>query len=180
VAGLREQKHHITLLRAMRAVVQVQERAMLLIAGTGPTETRLKEYIGKAGLDPYIRLLGRRDDVPDLLAASDLFVLPSRFEGLPICLLEAMAAGLPVVATNIPGNDEVVIDGETGCLVPRGDADRMAEAMVRVIAGEELGRIFGTAGRKRVEALFDLDRMILTYEETYRKACAAKLGFTRG
>ena len=174
VAGLREQKDHMTLLRAMRAVVQVQERARLLVAGTGPTESRMREYMDQVGLARYVRLLGRRDDVPDLLAAADLFVLPSLFEGLPICLLEAMAAGLPVVATDIPGNDEVVVDGETGCLVPRGDADRMAAAIARVIGPGEFGRTFGAAGRERVKAMFDLDRMIRTYEESYRKVWATR------
>jgi len=99
-----------------------------------------------------VRFLGHRDDVPALLAASNAFVLPSLFEGTPLALLEAMAAGKPVVTSAIAGVDEVVGDGETGLLVRAGDPEALAEALRRVVGDAELRARLGAAARRRAEA----------------------------
>ena len=96
------------------------------IAGDGPEGPALERQIERLGLGGRVRLLGRREDAPDLLAGCDLFVLPSRFEGLPVSVVEAMAASRPVVASAIGGTDEAVVEGETGLLVPAGDAAALA------------------------------------------------------
>ncbi len=120
--------------------------------------------IGKAAADPEIgpriRLLGRRDDVPELLRAADVFTLPSHREGMPRSIIEAMMAGLPVVATNIRGAREEVVDGETGLLVPVGDGVALAAALNRLVADAALRARLGAAGRSRALALFDENAVI--------------------
>src|SRR4029077_1011946 len=104
------------------------------------------------GLDDKVRFLGHRDDVPRLLAASDLLVLPSLYEGLPNVVLEAMRFRKPVVATAAPGTTEVVVDGETGLLVPVKTPTALAKAIRAVLRDPSLARRLGEAGRTRVEA----------------------------
>jgi glycosyltransferase involved in cell wall biosynthesis len=99
---------------------------------------------------------GYRDDVPALLAGCDVFCLPSRMEGMPLVVLEAMAQGKPVVATAVGGTGELVVDGETGVLVPPDDVDALAGALARLLSDSELARRMGEAGRARVERDFSL------------------------
>jgi glycosyltransferase involved in cell wall biosynthesis len=108
-----------------------------------------------AGLGDRLRLLGYREDVPSLLAAADIFALPSRFEGLPMSVIEAMLTALPVVATNVRGPDEQVEDGVTGLKVPAGDSKALADALRRLADDGDLRSRMGAAGRKRAEALYD-------------------------
>jgi len=108
-----------------------------------------------AGLGERLRLLGYRDDVPALMAAADIFVLPSRFEGLPMSVIEAMLAGLPVVACDVRGPAEQVVHGVTGLLVPPGDADALAAALQRLAGDAELRRRMGEAGRTRAMERYD-------------------------
>ena len=103
-----------------------------------------------------MELAGSRGDVPDLLARADVFVLASRSEGAPISILEAMAAGLPVVASDVGGVGELVVDGATGLLVPAGDPAALAAALERLLADPELRRRLGAAGRERARERFDL------------------------
>jgi glycosyltransferase involved in cell wall biosynthesis len=107
-----------------------------------------------AGLGDAVRFLGSRRDIPEILAASDCFVLPSLWEGLPIALLEAMATGLPCIATEVSGTMQVVIDGVTGLLVPPGDSDALAKAMGEMLAEPQRARLMGAEGKRRVEAHF--------------------------
>jgi len=143
--------------------------AMFIIAGEGPERAALEARAEALGVARRVRLLGARHDVAQLLAACDLFVLPSRFEGLPISVLEAMAAAKPVVATRIGGTDEAVVDGETGILVPPGDAGALAAAIRTFLADPELARRSGEAGRDRLRARFTAGAMIdgvtAAYEE---------------
>lgn len=136
-----------------------------LVVGDGPQEKYVK------GIDG-VELLGERDDVPELLAHADVFVLSSLSEGMPISVLEAMAAGLPVVATAVGGVPEVVVDGETGLLVPVDDAQALAAALARLLADRALRLQMGAAGRRRAELRFDLPRFRRNHLDLYQRLLA--------
>jgi glycosyltransferase involved in cell wall biosynthesis len=139
----------------------------LLIAGDGEERDRLRSRARNLGLDPArIRFLGHRDDVPDLLGACDLFVLPSHTEGLPLSVLEAMSHGLPVVATAVGGVPEAL--GDTGLLAPARDAGALAERMERLARAPELRRRLGDAARRRALEEFSFASMAARYEALYR------------
>ncbi len=161
------------------ALAQVCERfpnaKLLLIGETLPSERdrgtgrRIARLIRENQLDSSVRLVGFRQDIPELLALMDLFVLPSHREGMPRSLLEAMAASLPVVATDIRGCREEVVDGRTGLLVSVGDVSDLAQAIMRLLSDGELARKMGQAGRERASELFD-DRVVLERQiEVYRQ-----------
>ena len=143
--------------------------AVFIIAGDGPERSGLEARAHALGIAPRVRFLGARDDVPELLAICDLFVLPSLFEGLPLSVLEAMAAGKPVVATRIPGTDEAVADGETGLLVTPGDAPALAAAIRAFLSDPVRARRAGEAGQDRVRTQFSaramVDGVAAAYEE---------------
>lgn len=138
----------------------------VLIAGDGPLRDELAATIRSRGLTETVFLLGYRDDIPELMAASDVFVLPSYREGTPLVVYEAMAAGLPVVATDIAGIPEQVDDGTSGYLVSPGDADELASRIGELAADRERRRSFGTEGRKRAVD-FSVDRMVEGYHSLY-------------
>lgn len=129
----------------------------------------------EARLGPRLRRLGYRADVARVLAAADIFTLPSRFEGLPMSVIEAMLCGLPVVATDIAGPREQVCDGRTGLLVPPGDRDALAGALGRLVADAGLRAAMGAAGRARALALFD-EAAILTRTAELLEQTAARCG----
>ena len=122
---------------------------------------RSEEMLGNA--------LGNRDDVPDLLAASDLFVLPSLWEGLPMALIEAMASGLPIVATEVSGTIRVMVPGQTGILVPPGDAQKLAEAILQLLSDPERARAMGKAARRRVEREFSAQKQAEEHLALYHR-----------
>lgn len=153
------QKDHAVLIEALPAVLQRHPALEVWLAGHGPLENDVRRQVEARGLGAMVRFLGHRDDVPDLLAAADLFVLPSRFEGLPLAALEAMAASRPVVATRVGGTDEAVLDGVTGCLVEPGDPDALASAIAVILAQPDKGARFGAAGRERFAGAFTASRM---------------------
>ena len=150
------------------ALARLEPPARALLVGDGPERMAIEAEVRRLGLAGRVTLAGERGDVPELLAASDVFVLSSRSEGLPMSVLEAMAAGLPVVASSVGGVPELVVEGETGFLVPVGDAAALAAALERLIADQELRRRLGRAGRRRVEAEFDLGRFRTAHVELYR------------
>jgi glycosyltransferase involved in cell wall biosynthesis len=163
VGRLRAPKDFVTLVRAMAGL-----EARLRIAGDGPDRPALEAEIDRLGLS-NVELLGTRDDVPELLAGADVFVLASDSEGMPMSVLEAMAAGLPVVASAVGGVPELVRDGETGALVPPRDSAALAGALRRIVSDPALVDRLGEAGRQRVEREFSLERFEREHLELYRK-----------
>jgi glycosyltransferase involved in cell wall biosynthesis len=127
-----------------------------LIAGDGPEREQLETEARQLGLASSVEFLGERNDIPDLIRSSDLFVLSTRSEGLPMSVLEAMAAGLPVVASEVGGIPELV-DAETGVLVPPEDPAALSTAVERLLADQGLRARLGAAGRARAEERFDLE-----------------------
>ncbi|MEM4402525.1 MAG: glycosyltransferase, partial [Candidatus Caldarchaeum sp.] len=132
----------------------------LWIVGEGPLRLRLEELVHAKGLDERIKFLGERRDVPDILKASDIFVLTSRWEGMPLTLIEAMLAGLPVIATRVGGVPELVEDGVTGLLVPPKDALTLRSALERLLSSAETRQRMGEAGRHRALEHFTVEQMI--------------------
>jgi len=167
VARLSPEKDIETLLRAVALVVRQDPAFRLEIAGDGPCMPSLSQSATALGLDEHVRFLGQVRDVPELLARAGMFVLSSLTEGISLTLLEAMACGLPIVATRVGGNPEVVRDGETGFLVPPENPAALAETLLRLRRDRDTCVRFGAAGRRRVEARFDVRRMVAEYEKLY-------------
>jgi glycosyltransferase involved in cell wall biosynthesis len=167
VARLAPEKDIPTLLEAVARVVRVRPDFTLEIAGDGPCRADLERRAGELGLGGQVRFLGQVRDVPALLARARLFVLSSRTEGISLTLLEAMARGLPVIATRVGGNVEVVAEGETGLLVPPGSPEELAAALLRLRGDGAACSRLGRAGRQRVEEFFDVRRMVADYEALY-------------
>jgi glycosyltransferase involved in cell wall biosynthesis len=172
VGRLAPPKDWPTLLSAL-AKLDAETFAELVIVGDGPDRERVEDELAGSSLERRARLLGERDDVPGLLSDADVFVLASRSEGLPLSVIEAMAAGLPVVASDVGGLRELVRDGETGVLVPAGDPAALADALRPLLADPQLRRRLGSAGRVRAKALFDLSGFRRAHLELYRRELAA-------
>jgi glycosyltransferase involved in cell wall biosynthesis len=134
-----------------------------VVAGDGPLRAELEH--AAAGL-PF-EFTGERDDVPELLAGFDVFAFPSRFEGLCLAVIEAQAAGVPVVATPVGGIRETVVEGETGLLVPVGDAQALADAVSRVLEDSTLARTLAAEARRRARARFAVERMVAATRALY-------------
>ncbi len=158
-----------TLLRAVALVVHQRADFRLEVAGDGEARPGLEALARELGLDNHVRFLGNVRDVPGLLARSACLVLPSLSEGISLTLLEAMARGLPVVATDVGGNPEVVEDGVTGRLVPPANPEQLAAALLELATVSEKTQAMGQAGRARVERVFDVRRMVAEYEALYLK-----------
>ena len=142
-------------------------RLRLVIAGDGPDRAALETQVASSSVADRIWTTGARDDVPELMAGLDLFVLPSLAEGISNTILEAMACGTPVLATRVGGNGELIDDGRTGKLVPSDDAMAMAVAIGDYAFDASRGRAEGAAGRERVVAHFSIDAMVSKYAELY-------------
>lgn len=147
-ARLNAQKGHDTLLEAIAAV----PNALFLLAGDGPERERLEARAAELGVAERVRFLGRREDIPQLLAACDVFALPSVYEGSSLAVLEAMAAGIAIVSSAIGGTEELIEDGRSGLLVPPGDAPALAAALRRLLGDPELRERLATRARERVDA----------------------------
>lgn len=174
VARLVPEKDLPTLLQAVALLVRREPGFRLQVAGDGPCMQETRQALEQLGLNDHVQLLGECRDVPSVLRRASLFVLSSRTEGISLTLLEAMASGLPVVATRVGGNTEVVQDGRTGWLVPVGDAEQLAGAMERLWRNPDQARQFGEAGRQRVVQHFDVARMVGQYEDLYREVLAER------
>ena len=167
VGRLVPQKNHGLLLRAF-AKVGPQAGARLLLVGDGPLRGELEAQADRLGVRGFVEFLGVRADVPRILAASDVFTLASDWEGNPLSVMEAMAAGLPVVATDVGGVAELVLDGETGLVVPAGDVVRFAEALGSLLEAHEMRGRLGVAGARIAREVFDVSTMSRRYAELYR------------
>ncbi len=159
VGRMVKQKGYDLLLDAIPAVLAREPKTHFVWVGGGELEVDLQNRAREMGLQNRICFAGLRDDVADLMAAADVFVLPSRFEGLPLAVLEAMAAKLPVVGTRVCGITEAVLDGQTGRLVEPGDVKALAHALLQVLENPELAIRWGAAGRWRVQQEFSAARM---------------------
>jgi len=154
-------------IEAVPAVVARDRNVHLLIVGEGPERPILVRDIRDRQLGQHVHLLGQRSNVPQLLKACDAFVLSSLLEGMPNALLEAMAAGLPVIATRVEGVTELITDGETGLLVEPGSATALGAAMTTMLQDPNLAREMGTAAQNRVKAEFSWEQTTAAYERLY-------------
>jgi sugar transferase (PEP-CTERM/EpsH1 system associated) len=171
VGRLEPVKDHAGLIRAFAELLRRQPAdargAKLVVVGDGSLRNELQAGIADAGIAERTTITGWSDDVGGVMRGFDVFVLASLKEGISNTILEAMACGLPVIATAVGGNPELVIDGETGMLVPPESPGRLADAMDAYLAAPELARKHGLAGRKRVEAKFSLATMVEAYDRMY-------------
>lgn len=174
VARLVPIKDHATLLAAFQRVAAAVPRAVLLLVGDGPLRGDLEARATALGIGDRVRFLGLRTDVPRLLAAMDLFALASLNEGMGRVLVEAMAMGLPVVATRVAGIVDVVRDGESGLLVPPQDPEGMAAAIVALLRDPGLRRQMGEAGRRGVVPGYSVETMVARLRALYRETLAER------
>lgn len=175
VGRLEIQKDYPTLLRAFVRVSSVSPLAQLRIAGQGPLREDLQVLVSNLGIAERVRFLGVRADIPDLLSAADAFVLSSAWEGLPNVVMEALAAGKPVVATRVGGVPELVEEGKSGFLVPPKDPEALARAMLRLmdLSLEERLRM-GERGRRHIEENYSLERVVDQWEALYKELLELK------
>jgi glycosyltransferase involved in cell wall biosynthesis len=159
---------------AIEVIRNIKPKITLLVVGDGPERLDLVDYAEKVTIQDRIRFLGHRDDVPRLMAAMDVLVQPSEFEGMPNSVMEAMNAGLPVVASDIPGNNELVIDNETGFLVPVGDTKALASRVNRLFDEPALRATLGQAGQRRVREMFSVEKMVEGHVKLYRELARKK------
>ncbi len=168
-------KDYPNMLRAFAKVRMCRPEAVLLLAGRGSLQSETEALARSLNLGSGVRFLGVRHDVPEVMSAADGYVMSSAWEGMPMVLLEAAAAGLPIVATKVGGNHEVVRDGESGFLVPPRDPERLAAAMLRLteLPGAQR-RLMGERGREHVRAHYGLGRVVDRWEGVYRDVLSRK------
>jgi glycosyltransferase involved in cell wall biosynthesis len=169
VGRLAPQKGQRHLVMAMPLLLERVPSAHAVIAGGGDLEPYLRALAEDSGVAERVHVLGPRQDVPALMHALDAFAMPSIWEGFGIVLLEAMAAAKPVVASRVATIPEVVVDGETGLLVPAGDAVALADALASLAHDPDLARRLGEAGRERLRRSFSIDKMVGDTELLYRE-----------
>jgi glycosyltransferase involved in cell wall biosynthesis len=172
VARFSAQKDHEVLLRAFAAL---PPGPILRMVGDGPLRRDAEHLAHELGIYDRVKFLGDRDDVPPLLASSDLFVLASKYEMLPSTVLEAMRAGLPIVASDVGGVREIVLHGETGLLVPPQSASLLAEAMAQLIDNHDLRIRLGRAARARFSEIFQYSRQIELTRSLYLEVMSEKV-----
>lgn len=172
VARFAPQKDHLLLLNALTHLEPTTYE--LLLIGDGPTRSEVEQTVKALELQANVSFLGTRSDIPELLATSDVFVLPSNWEGFPISILEAMRAGLPVIASDVGGSREAVENGKTGFLVPRGDAAALTAKLAKLVTDPALRAKFGSAGRAKFESEFTLDQTLSKTLEVYNDVLAIR------
>ncbi|MDP8971487.1 MAG: glycosyltransferase family 4 protein, partial [Actinomycetota bacterium] len=170
VARQEYQKGQRHLLEAVRLLLPTRPRLILLVAGrTGHASAELEDACRKDGLGGRVRLLGYRHDIPELLAAADVFAFPSLYEGLGGALIEAMALGLPVVASDLPAIREVVVEGGNAVLVPAGAPHELATAIAKLLEDPGKARAFGARSRQIFDEQFTMDHSARQMTELYHQ-----------
>jgi glycosyltransferase involved in cell wall biosynthesis len=169
---LTAQKNFSHLVDATAQLIDGGRRVLTVIAGEGEQHDLLRDRVAQCGVGEHVRLLGVRDDVERLFQAADLFMMTSLWEGLPLVLLEAMAAGCPVVAYEIDGTRDVVENGEHGLLVPAGDVNGLSAAAASLLADSERRRTLGGQARRYVRAHHDFDLVLQRFENLYGEVLA--------
>jgi sugar transferase (PEP-CTERM/EpsH1 system associated) len=167
VANLRPVKNHALLLRVGSRLCRSHDHVRFVFAGDGPLKEQLVALAEELGISARVRFLGARSDIPDVLNALDIFVLPSLSEGMPNAVLEAMACGLPIVATRVGGIPELIEDGNTGLLVPSEGERQLETILGNLLCCDAKRRALGEKGRQRVLQCFRLERMVNEYQELY-------------
>ncbi len=168
-------KDYPNMLRAFARVREEQPGAVLLLVGRGSLQVGTEALAAALGLEGQVRFVGTREDVPEFMTVADGYVMSSAWEGMPMVLLEAAAAGLPIVATRVGGNQEVVRDGDTGFLAPPGDDAALGAAMLRLMALPETERrAMGAHGHDHVRQHYGLGRVVDRYEAVYRAVLRRK------
>jgi glycosyltransferase involved in cell wall biosynthesis len=170
VGRLEPQKGHRVLLDSMPAVLRSFPTARLICAGEGRLDADLRGRVRELGLDGNVFFIGYPADIRDCLAVADLTVLPSLYEGLPVTPIESLASGRTMVATSVDGTPEVIIDGETGLLVPPLDPQALSNAICRLLKDNALRKRLAENGRRRVLDVFSVKRMVELTEQFYLKA----------
>jgi glycosyltransferase involved in cell wall biosynthesis len=176
VAALRPEKNHELFLEMARRVVRQLPATRFLIIGDGPGRASLAQRSGEMDISQNVLFLGSRDDIPRLLATMDVFVLTSHIEANPVSILEAMSAGRPVVATDVGSIHEAVADGDTGYLVPPGDAEQLSKRVTRLLLDPALSRSMGANARRAVIERWSIDAMIRGYERLIESIYWRKTG----
>lgn len=169
-----ETKGHAVLIKAAPAILHQFSDVRFIFVGDGTLKKQLETQVGDLGLEKNFLFLGQRGDVPDILAACDIAVLPSRAEGLPNALLEYLAAGLAAVATNVGGNAEIIRDGVTGLLVPPDSPELLATALLRLIGDPDLANRLGRSGREYVQCNFGFDKLVEQIDGLYSELLARR------
>jgi glycosyltransferase involved in cell wall biosynthesis len=172
VGTFKRQKGHAYLVEAAASAVAEFPHLHVLLVGDGELAEAIANDVDARGLRANVHLLGTRRDVPELLAASDSFVLPSLWEGLPVALVEAMASGLAVIATAVSGTRQVMIDGTTGWIVPPGDASSLAHAMIELLSDPARAAKMAVEARARVLAHFSAASQAELLATLFRRAAA--------
>ncbi|UCG50630.1 MAG: glycosyltransferase [Candidatus Latescibacterota bacterium] len=167
VARLSPEKNHTTLIEAFGRVVQEIDTARLVLVGAGELREKLRDQVRQMGLADSVKFIGEQKDIGAILSVFDVFALPSKEEGLGITLLEAMAVGVPVVATRVGGIPEIVEDGVTGKMVPPGDPAKLAEAILWVLKNPGEAMAMTEKARDLVTQRFGIEQMTAKYEEVY-------------
>jgi len=174
VANIRRVKGHQYFVHAASIVHKRHPDVEFLVVGydmikDGHSIPQLKQYGEQVGISQNLHFIGGRTKIANLVSLFDVAVLPSLSEGFSNVILEYMASSKPVVATNVGGNPEIVVHGETGLLVPPADSDALASAILSVLEDKDRESTFGMAGRKRVEERFNLDVMLRNYENLFEE-----------
>ncbi len=167
IGKFKKAKNHLLLVEAFAKAVEVMPNLRLILVGDGGLRRKIEERVSRFRLQEKVFFLGWRSDIPDILANCDIFALSSDWEGLGIVLIEAMAAGKPVVATKVGGVPEIVEDGVTGILVPPRDSNAFADALLRIAKDEKLRWEMGKRGKERASSEFDIKIASQRYENLY-------------
>ncbi len=174
VGRLSVQKSPMTLLNAVPAILKEAGNVRVVVTGDGELRPAVEKEIRRLGIQDHVTLLGFREDIPEIMAIFDVFVLSSLWEGLGRSLTEAMYMGLPVVATRVEGVPELVEDGKTGKLVQPGDPEEVARAVIDLLKHPEEARLLGKNAKQRVMRDFSDKRMVAEIEELYRRLLRSK------